>query len=164
MFLLKIKLVYSRHQYITKKQLNFTSYHLNLIIHVMSLGILSKLLYFVQSDIHHHSISSMSNNVPWNSCYCIMGLFFHLHFFTTKPIHFSYSPRYIYTQFIQLFRRYTSSSSSSCIQPFLKSENHFNTIRSQLSDQQTSAEKQIQLRIDKAKIYNKIEEPNHANH
>jgi hypothetical protein len=71
----KIKVVYSRHPYITKKQLNLTSYHLNQIIHVMSLAILSKLLFFVQSDIHQHPISSISNNVPLNSCYFIMGLF-----------------------------------------------------------------------------------------
>ncbi len=31
-------------------------------------------------------------------------------------------------------------------------------------DQQTSAEKQIQSRIDKAKIYNETQEPNHSKH
>ncbi len=163
MFLLKIKVVYSLYLYITKKQLNLTFYHLNLIIHVMSLEILSKLLLFLQSDIQQHPISSISNNVPLNSCYFIMGLFSICTSSIPKPIPFSYPPRYIYTRFIELFRRYTSSS-SSYIQPFFKNENYFNTIWTQLLDQQTSAEKQIQSRIDKGKIYNKTEEVNRTKH
>ena len=67
-------MVYSLQQYITKKQLNLTSYHLNRTIHVISLGILSKLLFFVQSDIQQHPMSSISNNVTLNSYYFIMGL------------------------------------------------------------------------------------------
>jgi hypothetical protein len=137
MFLLKIKLVYSLHQYITKKQLNLTSYYLNRIIHVMSLGILSKLLFFVQSDIFNIEQRSIKLMLLYH------GFVFHLYFFNTNPIHFSYPPRYIYTRFKEFFRRYTSSSSWSSIQPFFKNENHFNTIRSQLLEQQTSAEKQI---------------------
>jgi hypothetical protein len=56
-----------------------------------------------------------------------MGLFSICTSSIPKPIPFSYPPRYIYTRFIELFRRYTSSS-SSYIQPFFKNENYFNTI------------------------------------
>jgi hypothetical protein len=90
------------------------------------------------------------------------GFVFHSYFFNTNLIHFSYPPRYIYTRFKEFFRRYTSSSLSSSIQPFFKNQNEFNNIRSQLLDQQTSAEKQIQSRIDKAKSYNNTPEPNHT--
>lgn len=165
MFLLKTKVVYSLHQYITKMQLNLTFYHLNLIIHVMSLEILSKLLFFVQSDIHQHPTFSISNNVSLNSCYFIMGLFPNCTSSVSKPIPFSYPPRYIYARLREFFRRYTSSSSSlSYIESFIKNENRFNTIRFELLDQQTIAEKQIQSRIDTAKITNKTEELNHTKH
>jgi hypothetical protein len=92
------------------------------------------------------------------------GFVFHLYFVNTNLAYFSYPPKYIYTRFREFFRRYTSLSSSSSIQPFFKNQNEFNNIRSQLLDQKTSAEKQIQSRIDKAKSYNKTLEPNNTKH
>ena len=52
-----------------------TSYHLNLIIHVMCLGILSTRVFFVPSDTHQQLISSILNNNQLKLCYFIMGLF-----------------------------------------------------------------------------------------
>ena len=67
----------------------------------------------------------------------------------------------IIDRFQQFLQRYTNSPQSSPIQSFFKNENHFQVIRAHLLEQQTTVEKQIQSRINRAKTSNETEKPNH---
>jgi hypothetical protein len=104
---------------------------------IIETALFRRIRYSSTSDIFNIEQRSIKLMLLYN------GFVFHL-YFNKKPIHFSYPPRYIYTRFKELFQRYTSSSSSSSIQPSFKNENPFQVIRSQLLAQPASVEKQIQ--------------------